>query len=107
MNKIAETILNKKISQARIHIAEIDTVASGKKNKTLEESTRFILAREAVKRKIQIYEKALSMADDEQERLKEFPAWQDNMGACKDIKDRYNLSWEELRNLRDIFHEEP
>lgn len=37
---------------------------------------------------------------EEWERIHAVPIYKDDMRECKDIKDKYGLSWNELRRLR-------
>lgn len=40
------------------------------------------------------------ITEEEWTRIHAIPIYQDDMRACKDIKDKYGLSWNELRQLR-------
>ena len=41
------------------------------------------------------------VTEDERQRIKSIPAWSTDYSAVKDIKEKYGLSWSELKMLRD------
>lgn len=47
-----------------------------------------------------VVEIAEGMTADEVRRITAIPLFLDSMSPCKDIKDKYKLSWSELRELR-------
>lgn len=54
----------------------------------------------AARRTLCVVEIAEGMTADEVRRITAVPLFLDNMSTCKDIKDKYKLSWSELRELR-------
>lgn len=54
----------------------------------------------AARRTQRVVEIAEGMTADEVRRITAIPLFLDNMSPCKDIKDKYKLSWSELRELR-------
>lgn len=42
------------------------------------------------------------MSDDEWKRVHDVPIYMNDMRVCKDIKEKYGLSWNELRGLRSV-----
>lgn len=58
------------------------------------------------KRMLVVCDLAESMTEDEKLRLANIPVYKDDVRECKDIKDKYGLSWNELRMVRDFFQGE-
>lgn len=58
-------------------------------------------------RSIEVCSIAESMTDDERSRLAAIPAYSDDVRECKDIKDKYGLSWNEVRMVRSFFWGSP
>lgn len=52
------------------------------------------------RRMLEIADIAESMSDQEWERIHQVPVYMNDMRVCRDIKERYALSWNELRALR-------
>lgn len=50
-------------------------------------------------RMLKVIDAVDNMTESEKERLRSFPAWQDDVRPLKDIKEKRNLSWNEVRML--------
>lgn len=42
-----------------------------------------------------------TVTEDEKARIRAIPVWETNYEAVRDIKEKYGLSWSELKYLRD------
>lgn len=58
-------------------------------------------------RSIEVCAIAETMTDDERSRLAAIPVYSDDVRECKDIKDKYGLSWNEVRMARSFFWGSP
>lgn len=54
----------------------------------------------AAKDQLKFLEKVESMTDEEIERIKAIPIYKDDMREVKDIKDKYEFSWSQMKALR-------
>ena len=45
-------------------------------------------------------DKVKTMSDDELQRIKDIPTYQDDMREVKDIKDKYEFTWSQMKLLR-------
>lgn len=58
-------------------------------------------------RSIEVCTIAETMTEDERSRLAAIPVYSDDVRECKDIKDKYGLSWNEVRMVRSFFWGSP
>ena len=53
-------------------------------------------------RNLEIADIAEKMSGEEWERIHSVPTYSSDMRSCKDIKEKYGLSWSELKALRAV-----
>lgn len=68
-----------------------------KSHKFFEEKTFVVMQTEAY---IESLEKISTMSPDEIARIKAIPTYINDMRPVKDIKDKYNVSWNDIKLIR-------